>query len=104
MFMVLPRPARRMALAIAVLALASLCAQFIHLHARAHVPIFVTAWDMARYFTILTNLLVVVTFAVMSRPVRAELAAPWLAALSLAAILSGLIYHLVLAHLISFTG
>jgi len=104
MFMVLPRPARRMALAIAVLALASLCAQFIHLHARAHVPIFVTAWDMARYFTILTNLLVVVTFAVMSRPVRAELAAPWLAALSLAAILSGLIYHLVLAQLISFTG
>ena len=71
MFKVLPRPASSMALAIAVLALASLCAQFTHLHARAHVPIFVTAWDMARYFTILTNLLVVVTFAVMSRPVRA---------------------------------
>ncbi|WP_439136583.1 Pr6Pr family membrane protein [Roseicyclus sp.] len=104
MFMVLPRSARRMALAIAFLALASLCAQFIHLHRRADVPMAETAWDMARYFTILTNLLVVVTFAVISRPVRAGYAAAWLAALSLAAIMSGLIYHLVLAHLVTFTG
>lgn len=104
MYLVLPRSARRMALAIAFLALASLCAQFIHLHGRADVPMVLTAWDMARYFTILTNLLVVLTFAVIARPVRAELAAPWLAALSLSVMMSGLIYHLALAHLVSFSG
>lgn len=104
MFMVLPRSARRMALAIAFFALASLCAQFIHLQGRADVPMAQTAWDMARYFTILTNLLVAVTFAVISRPVKAGYAAPWLAALSLAAVMSGLIYHLMLAHLVTFTG
>lgn len=104
MFVVLPRSARRMALAIAVLALVSVCAQFTHLHARDGLHWSVTAWDMARYFTILTNLLVVITFGAMARPVRGDLAAPWLAALSLAAIMSGLIYYLVLSHLVSFTG
>lgn len=104
MFVVLPRSARRMALAIAVSALVSVCAQFTHLQTRQDLHWAVTAWDMARYFTILTNLLVVVTFGAMSRPVRGDLAAPWLAALSLAAIMSGAIYHLVLSHLVSFTG
>lgn len=104
MYMVLSRSARRMALLIALLALISLCAQFLHLHARGDLPVTATAWDMARYFTILTNLLVGVTFALMSRPVRAGFAPPWLAALSLSSVMAGLIYHLALADLVTFTG
>ena len=104
MFPALSRPARRWALMIALLAAVSVVAQFVHMNeVRAEPPV-ATAWEMARYFTILTNLLVVVTFAVISRPIRDGVSAPWLGALTLAMVMVGLVYHLLLSHLVNFTG
>lgn len=104
MFPTLSRPARRWALLIALLAAVSVVAQFLHLNALRAEPPAATAWDMARYFTILTNLLVAVTFAVISRPIRDGLPAAWVAALTFAMVMVGGIYHLLLSHLVSFTG
>ncbi len=59
---------------------------------------------MARYFTILTHVLVVLTFAIVSRPMRDGVSAPWLAALTLSVVMVGLVYHLILSALVSFTG
>jgi hypothetical protein len=104
MFPALSRPARRTALLIALLAAVSVGAQFVHLNGVRAEPPPATALEMARYFTILTNLLVVVTFAVISRPLRDGVPAPWLAALTLAMVMVGAVYHLLLAHLVDFTG
>ena len=104
MFMVMPRSARRMALLIAVLAMLSLAAQFLYLAASRPAPWPHTAWEMARYFTILTHLLVIVSFALIARPRRGMMNGDWMAALSLSAIMAGVIYHLVLSDLISFDG
>jgi hypothetical protein len=104
MFPALSRPARRWALLIAVLAAVSVVTQFLHLNALRAEPPAATAWDMARYFTILTNLLVAVTFTVISRPIRDGVPAAWLAALTLAMVIVGAVYHLLLSHLVDFTG
>lgn len=104
MFPALSRPARRWALAIALLAAVSVAAQFLHLNAvRDETPL-ETALEMARYFTILTALLVAVTFAAISRPSRDGLPAPWLAALTVSMGMVGAVYHLLLSDLITFTG
>lgn len=104
MFPALSRPARRWALLIAILAMASVVGQFLHLNAERAEPMAETAWDMARFFTILTNLMVAVTFAVISRPIRDGLPAAWLAALTLAMVMVGGVYHVLLSHLVEFTG
>jgi len=60
-------------------------------------------WDLARFFTILTNLLVALTFALVAIR-RTEVSPPWLAALTLSILLVGSVYHLLLSHLVTFTG
>jgi hypothetical protein len=93
-----------MALVIALLSAVSVSAQFVYLATIRAEPPLATLLDMARYFTILTHLLVVVTFAIISRPLRNGVSGPWLAALTLATVMVGAVYHLLLAHLVSFTG
>jgi hypothetical protein len=104
MFNELSRPARRLALLIALLALVSVGAQFLHLNTLRAEPGWGTAWEMARYFTILTNLLVAFSFAVLIRPTREGPPYGWLAALRLSMIVERAVYHLLLSDLISFTG
>jgi len=104
MFPELLRPARRTALMIALLSAVSVAAQFVHLNAVRAEPPLATALDMARYFTILTYCLVVATFTSVSRPRRGGVPGPWLAALTLSVVMVGAVYHLLLAHLIDFTG
>ena len=104
MFPALSRPARRTALLIALLAAVSVGAQAVHLSRVLDLTLPATLWEMARYFTILTHLLVAVTFAVISRPLRGGVSGPWLAALTLSMVMVGAVYHLMLADLIDFTG
>lgn len=60
-------------------------------------------WDMARFFTILTNLLVAVTFGLLA--IRRDGASPpWIAALTLSIVLVGSVYHVLLAHLVDLQG
>lgn len=104
MFPALSRPARHSAMLIAGLAAVSVAAQFLYLNAERAEPALVTAWEMARYFTILTNIAVALTLAMIARPVRGRVPAAWLAALTLAMVMVGLVYHLLLSHLVTFTG
>lgn len=104
MFPELSRPARRTALMIALLSALSVGAQLVHLNAVRAEPLLATAAEMARYFTILTHALVIVTFALVSRPMRDGVPEPWLAALTLSAVMLGLVYHILLADLVDFTG
>lgn len=55
-------------------------------------------WRMGRFFTILTNILVLTSFACMTVRNRA-LPAPWLAGLTLWIAIVGVVYHLLLAGL-----
>ena len=104
MFPELSRTARRTALLIALVSAVSLGVQFWDLMQQMGQGPAATLWDMARYFTILTHVLVVATFAIVSRPLRDGVSAPWLAALTLAVVMVGLVYHLLLSGLVSFTG
>jgi hypothetical protein len=104
MYSELSRPARRLALAIALLALLSLGGQFLYLNSSRAEPLLATAWEMARYFTILTTLLVVITLVVISRPRRDGIPFAWLAALTLSWVMAGAVYHLILSDLVSFDG
>ena len=104
MFPELSRNARRTALLIACLSAVSLGVQFWHLMQTMGQGPWETIADMARYFTILTHGLVVVTFTLISRPSRDGVSAPWIAALTLSVIMLGAVYHLLLAALLSFTG
>lgn len=104
MFNELSRSARRAALLIALLSLVSVAGQFLHLNGLRVEPASQTAWEMARYFTILTNLLVAVSFAMIARPTREGPPYGWIAALTLSMIVAGAVYHLLLSDLISFTG
>jgi hypothetical protein len=104
MFPELSRPARRTALLIALISAVSLGMQFWQLMQDMGQGPWETLADMARYFTILTHGLVVVTFTLISRPLRDGVSAPWLAALTLSVAMVGLVYHLLLSGLVSFTG
>ncbi|WP_238366822.1 Pr6Pr family membrane protein [Mesobacterium pallidum] len=86
--------ARSTAALIALLALASLGAQFIVSSADNPGP-WATTWSMARYFTILTNLMVVGTFGLAALTGRAPRSF-WLAGLVLWVLIVGLVYHLLL--------
>jgi hypothetical protein len=62
-----------------------------------------TAWGLARFFTILTNCLIVVTFTVAA--VRRDgIGSAWVAALTLAILLVGAVYHTLLAGITVFEG
>lgn len=59
-------------------------------------------WNLARYFTILTNLLTAITFAMIAGGRRAS--AGWMLALGAAMAGVGLVYHALLSHLLDQQG
>ncbi len=62
-----------------------------------------TAWAMARFFTVLTSLLVALTFT--SAALRRGGPRPaWIAALTLAMALVGAVYHALLSGITTYTG
>jgi len=89
--------ARTLAAVIAVMTLAALVAQFkasqlVHAEETA----LQTLWRLGRFFTILTNVMVAVTFAVLA--VRGAVAsARWLGGVTLWIAIVGVVYHLLLA-------
>lgn len=93
----LSAPARTLAALIAVMALASLAAQFIAsqiVHTEENA--LQTLWRLGRFFTILTNAMVAVTFAVLA--IRGYVAsARWLGGVTLWIAIVGVVYHLLLA-------
>lgn len=81
----------------------SLALQVPPLMAALRLPLGATLWDMAGYFTNLTNLMIAVGFGALALGlVRAG--PVWPAALAAAAVLAGAVYHLVLADLWSPQG
>jgi len=104
MYNKLSRPARRLALVIALLALVSIGAQFLHLNTTRAEPPLATAWEMARYFTVLTNLLLAISLTMIARPMRDGVPSAWLAALTLSMVMVSAVYHLLLSDLVTFTG
>lgn len=62
-----------------------------------------TAWAMARFFTMLTNLAVALTFAVAALR-RDGIGPAWVAALTLAMLLVGAVYHTLLSGITTFEG
>jgi len=59
-------------------------------------------WNLARYFTILTNLLTAITFAMIAGGRRAS--PRWMLALGAAMAGVGLVYHALLSHLLDQQG
>ena len=89
--------ARFLALMVAVMALASLGADFVS--SRASHPddsVLATLWRMARFFTILTNLMVGVTYLALAARGRVA-SAVWLGGVTLWIGITGVVYHLLLA-------
>lgn len=103
MFPALSFNARFWALLIAITALASVIARFIYDQSTGPETPGETLWVLARYFTLLTNLLVVITFATAALR-RNGISAPWIAALTLSIMLVGAVYHVLLSGLVTFTG
>lgn len=95
--------ARSQALAIALLAAASLVAQWLYLMELRGTAPGETLGEMARYFTTLTNALVALTFLVLARRRRPP-GALWPAVLTLSIALVAGVYHAVLSHLWNPTG
>jgi hypothetical protein len=104
MFPVLPLQARRQALAIALLAAISLAAQWIYLMQWRGTGPVATIIDMSRFFTILTTALVVIAFLTVGASKKRGLSARMLAALTLAVVLTGGVYHLMLTEFWNPTG
>lgn len=103
MFPALPFHARFFAALIAAVALASVVARYIYDQSLSDETPLETVWSLARFFTILTTTLVVVTFA--SAAFRRDgVSAPWIAALVLSVMLVGAVYHTLLSGLVTFTG
>lgn len=103
MFPALSRIARASAALVALLAVMSLVAMSVHLHAVRYDSWAETALEMARFFTILTVLLVAISFA-LAATLWDGVYPPWLAALTLSMVLVGSVYHLLLSDLVTFTG
>ncbi|GAB5448854.1 Pr6Pr family membrane protein [Gymnodinialimonas sp.] len=103
MFPALPFHARFFAAVIAVTALASVVARYIYDQSLGDEPPLETIWSLARFFTLLTNTLVAVTFAFIAFR-RDGVSPPWIAALTLSIMLVGAVYHTLLAGLVTFTG
>jgi hypothetical protein len=98
MFPVLSTAARVQALIIAALGLASLVAQWIYLMDARDTGPLETLADMARFFTILTTSLLVIAFAYAGLNASRGLGAALAGSLTLAAIITGAVYHLLLAR------
>jgi hypothetical protein len=104
MFPVLSRAARYQALIIAGLAAASMVAQWVYLMGYRGTGPLETVIDMVRYFTILTTGLVVMAFLTVGLSKTRGLGAPTLAALTLSVVLTGAVYHALLAAAWNPTG
>lgn len=104
MFPVLSRAARLQALAIAGLAAVSLALQWVYLIGLRGTGPLETVIDMARFFTILTMALVVVAFVTVGTSKTRGLSAPFLAALTLSVVITGAVYHTLLAEFWNPTG
>lgn len=104
MFPQLSRPARRTALLIAILSAVGLGVQISWLGATRGDALTPALWDAARSFTLLTHALVVISFAIVSRPLRNGVSEPWLAALTLSTVMTGALYHLFMSRLGMATG
>lgn len=100
--MQLTAPARCAALAVSLIALAGVGAQLWITSAQTG-SFAAGLWAEARFFTVLTNAMVVAAFAAMALPGRA-LGAAWLGALTLWIAITGAVYHLMLASRNAFTG
>lgn len=90
-------PARAVAALIALATAVSLAAQFVAVgldHPEySHGE---TLWRLARYFTILTNLMVAVTYAALA--LSGRVGSPvWLGGVTLWIVITGVVYHLLLA-------
>lgn len=89
------------ALLIALLAWAGLAIQFSATPANSG-SVGETLWILARYFTVLTNLLVAGTFTMMA---AGRLVAPaWLGGVTIAIVLVGTVYMLLLRGLVELSG
>ncbi|MDG4649042.1 Pr6Pr family membrane protein [Roseibacterium sp. SDUM158017] len=104
MFPVLPLHARRQALAVAVAAALSLAAQWVYLMQYRGTGPVETLIDMSRFFTILTTFLVFVAFVTIALVKKRSLGAPLLAALTLSAVVTGVVYHVMLSAMWNPTG
>lgn len=60
-------------------------------------------WSMAGFFTILTNLVMAATMLTIAATGR-RLSFGWMSMVTMSMIMVGLVYHLLLAQLVSFTG
>jgi hypothetical protein len=104
MFPALSRAARLHALVIAALALASLVAQWVYLMDYRGTGPLETLVDMARFFTILTTALVVAVFGHAGLSLTHNAHAALFGALTLATVMTGAVYHVLLAQLWNPTG
>lgn len=96
MFPALPPQARLTAAIVALVAMVSVVALFFYnLETGRYDTPRNAVWAMARFFTILTNIAVAITFATAALR-RNGIGAPWIAALTLAVILTGGVYHTLL--------
>ncbi len=104
MFPALPPQARFSAALIALVAIGSVVALFFYnLDTGRYGDEAATAWGMARFFTILTNIALALTLCVATFR-RDGIGAPWIAALTLAIVLVGAVYHTLLAGITEFVG
>ncbi len=104
MFPVLSRAARLQALIIAGLAAAALVAQWVYLMGFRGTGPLDTVLNMARFFTILTTVLVVIAFLAAAISRTRGLSAPLFAALTLSIVITGAVYHVLLAEFWNPTG
>ena len=103
MFPALSPNARFTAALVALVALASVVARYIYDQSQTVEPPIDTVWSLARFFTLLTNTLVVMTFSTAAFR-RDGIRPAWIAALTLSMVLVGSVYHLLLLGLVTFTG
>ncbi|WP_442638807.1 Pr6Pr family membrane protein [Roseicyclus sp.] len=87
-----------------MLAAASLAAQWVYLMQLRSTGPLQTVVEMARFFTILTTALVAVAFTTVAVSRTRGLSAPLLAALTLSAVVTGVVYHVMLAEFWNPTG
>ncbi|MBT9384057.1 Pr6Pr family membrane protein [Pseudooceanicola sp. CBS1P-1] len=90
--------ARAVSVLIVVLTAAALVAQFlVTLQAHPEDRLLDVFWRMARYFTILTNVLVLGSFLAMNM-LRRALGRVWMGGLTVWIVLTGVVYHVLLAE------
>lgn len=103
MYLALSRRARLTAAALALIALGSVGLRVVLSVEDMNGDVEAALWDLARFFTILTNTLVGLTFGLIALR-KTGIYPPWVAALTLSIVLVGAVYHILLADLVTFTG